>query len=210
MQSKHESIPTVGPGRSHDRSEAAEPGEEDLEEGHRCNACPCGKRHSKKRPCMKALLTHVSFEERVPKGQFGVCPWCSVTIKNDNRYTSHLATEHGYRAPARRFLTTNSVCQGCLMCYHTPARLLYHLTGRDCRGSRCLVGLVVGGFGGNEEEVLREIEGEERIRINSCRSKGRGAKATEGKTPYRYSGPLESLQAGPMPMTQYRIPLQTI
>jgi len=92
--------------------------------------------------------------------------------------------------------------------YHTPARLLYHLIGRDCKGSRCLTHLAVRGHMGAPLELIDEIEAKERLRINECRKLGGSTKATKGLTPYRLPGPLEPLLSGPVALGFARIPIQ--
>ena len=70
--------------------------------------CNCYRRHCIKRPCLACFGDSVSCLELVPKNAIGKCPWCPMTMKNNNKYWCHLVREHGYRAPERPYVTNEN------------------------------------------------------------------------------------------------------
>ncbi len=175
------------------------------------SGCKCGRRHLSKRPCLQAARLHeVCYEDKVPRGQMGRCPFCPAVLPNNNRYICHLVECHAHRAPERQFAPASGICPACLGCFWTRPRLLAHLAGKKARGSKCFRHLVLSGCQPISAEKLEELDAEDRVLVNTLRAKGRACKASEGKVYCRAPGPQPDFLQGPMPSWTARVPLQEI
>jgi len=164
-----------------------------------CTACACGRRHTRKRNCTACdAVAPVHDDVHVAQRQQGRCPLCGVVCRQGKGFSQHLIRDHDVRPRWRVFAGESAKCTACLMVFSTRVRLMAHLAGKGSKGNACFRHLVLTNAPQYTPDEVRYFENKQNEVAKALKRKGRSANTTT-QVCYRLSGPMQTLQDGPLP-----------
>jgi len=107
------------------------------------------------------------------------CPECRQPVALGQAFSRHMVSEHGFKAPEKRFAYANGICTVCRMKFSSRISLTAHLAGRTSQGNLCLRQLSLSSVPPLSHDEMSRLDKCDAARQRQLRSAGRSMKTTE-------------------------------